>query len=62
MKMAKTVSTIDHLCSEESPSKRLASIQVVSSGYSTNLSNHPLQYHDTNIKLSELKHHHSYSK
>ena len=37
MKMTKTLSTIDHLCSEESPSKRLASIQVVSSGYSTNL-------------------------
>ena len=42
MKMTKTLSTIDHLCSEESPSKRLASIQVVSSGYSTNLPNHPL--------------------
>ena len=60
LKMTKTLSTIDHLCSEESPSKRLASIQVVSSGYSTNLPNHPLQYHDdTNIKMSELKHHHS---
>ena len=53
-KMTKTMSTIDYLCSEESPSKRLASIQVVSSGYSTNLPNHPLQYHHTNIKMSEF--------
>ena len=59
MKRTKTLSTIDHLCSEESPSKRLASIQVVSSGYSTNLPNHPLQHQDTNIKMGELKQHHS---
>ena len=51
-KMTKTMSTIDYLCSEESPSKRLASIQVVSSGYSTNLPNHPLQHQDTNIKIA----------